>query len=246
VFNQIVFTGQVEQVEMRQAQNSVPALVFPVTVTERWQSNGMPSQRSIRLQCTAWADMAEQAQLFVKEHAHVVVVGSLDFPRPWVSEHGEAEAINCVRVSQVVPGAAHPGEVGDILTTTLVGNLGRDPEMRYTPDGIAVADFSMAVNETWVSGGQRREKTIWSRITTWGGLAEVVNDHLEKGRCVLVTGRPTDPGAWIGQDGKPKASLEITGIQVKFLGQKADGTQEAGVVRAGGPSPVEGEDEIPF
>ena len=72
---------------------------------------------------------------------------------------------------------------------TLVGNLGSTPEMRYTPSGVAVTSFRLAVNRNWTSSeGEQKEKTTWFNITCWRGLAETVNQYLDKGRQVLVVG----------------------------------------------------------
>jgi len=112
--------------------------------------------------------------------------------------------------------------------TVIVGNVGRDPELRYTPDGTAVCDFSVAVSQRWTANGEQKEKTTWFRVTCWRQLAEVVNQYVTKGRQVLVTGE-VDASAWVGDDGEPRAQLEITARDVKFLGQRgdADGGQEA-------------------
>jgi single-strand DNA-binding protein len=71
----------------------------------------------------------------------------------------------------------------------LVGNLGRDPEMRYTPGGQAVCTLSVATNRTWTRDGEQQKETTWFRVTVWGKQAESVNQFLKKGRQVLVEGR---------------------------------------------------------
>ena len=79
---------------------------------------------------------------------------------------------------------------------TLIGNLGRDPEMRYTPTGLPVTSFTMAVSRNWVGqDGQRQEKTIWFRVTAWRKLAETASQYLRKGSKVLVVGELEDPNA---------------------------------------------------
>ena len=104
---------------------------------------------------------------------------------------------------------------------TLVGNLGNDPEMRYTPSGVPVASFRLAVNKSWTSqDGQRHDKTTWFRVTTWRKTAEIVNQHLAKGRQVMVLGEVDEPRAYTDRDGNLRASLEVTGQIVKFLGQR--------------------------
>jgi single-strand DNA-binding protein len=106
--------------------------------------------------------------------------------------------------------------------TVIVGNVGRDPELRYTPDGTAVCDFSVAVNRRWTSAdGQQSEKTTWFRVTCWRKLAETVNQYVTKGRQILVTGE-VDASAWVGEDGAARATLELTARDVKFLGRRDD------------------------
>jgi len=112
-------------------------------------------------------------------------------------------------------------------STTLVGHLGRDPELRYTGSGDAVCSFSLAVN----SGFGDNEVTSWWRISVWKKLAEVCKQYLEKGRQVLVVGelKPDpetgDPKIWQGNDGTPRASYELTAFKVEFLGNKGESSQ---------------------
>ncbi len=134
----------------------------------------------------------------------------------------------------------------------LVGNLGRDPEMRYTPSGQAVTTLSVATNRTYTdSSGNQVKQTVWFRVSVWGKQAESCHQYLRKGRPVLVEGRlnPDDngnPRIWNAQDGTPRASFEVTAETVRFLG----GREEAGAVgaeegAAAGAAP-ESEEEIPF
>ncbi len=135
----------------------------------------------------------------------------------------------------------------------IAGNLGRDPEMRYTPDGTPVTTFSVATNRRWTNqDGSRGEETVWFRVTVWRRQAEIAAQYLKKGRQVLVEGRLTPdratggPRVWTGQDGTPRASYEVTAERIVFLGGRAGA--EAGVdVGEGvsGPDYVP-EDEIPF
>lgn len=104
---------------------------------------------------------------------------------------------------------------------TIVGNVGRDPEMRYTPSGAAVCDLSVAVAERWTQGEEQKEKTTWFRVTCWNKLAETVNQYVQKGRQVMVVGT-IDASAWLAQDGEARASLELRAQTVQFLGKKDD------------------------
>lgn len=136
-------------------------------------------------------------------------------------------------------------------TIIVVGNLGRDPEMRYTPSGQAVTNFSVATNRQYTaSSGEKVQETTWFRISAWGRLAETTNQYLRKGSRVLVEGRLNSdqatggPRIWTRQDGSPAASFEVTANVVRFLSTRAE--DESGHYDpddAGGPSD---EDEIPF
>ena len=131
---------------------------------------------------------------------------------------------------------------------TIVGNLGRDPEMRYLPNGTPVTNFSVATNRRWTGqDGQQQEETAWFRISAFGRQAEVCNQYLSKGRLVLVEGRmrPDEnggPRVWQGNDGQHRASFEITALTVKFLGGRGD----VGPGPGGDMEEPPGEEEIPF
>lgn len=117
-------------------------------------------------------------------------------------------------------------------SVTAVGFLGGDPEMRYSPQGDAVTNFSLACNRKWkTQDGEQHEETIWFRVTCWRGLAETVNEYLSKGRQVMVIGRLNpdretgNPRVFERNDGSYGASFELTAQQVLFLGGK-NGAQQ--------------------
>ena len=130
----------------------------------------------------------------------------------------------------------------------IVGNLGRDPEMRYTPSGQPVTNLSVATNRKWTSAdGAPGEETIWFRVTAWGKLGETCNQYLVKGQQVLVEGRlrpdpaTGGPRIWTGNDGVARASYELTANTVKFL------AKPRGAAADYEESPViEEPEEIPF
>jgi single-strand DNA-binding protein len=123
----------------------------------------------------------------------------------------------------------------------IIGNLGRDPEMRYLADGTPVTSFTVAVNRRWTGqDGTQGEKTWWFRVTCWRKLAETTNQYLKKGRQVMVIGE-IEASAWVGQDGEPRASLDLTARDVRFLGgrdQIEPDTQE--------PPEYLDEEDLPF
>jgi len=137
----------------------------------------------------------------------------------------------------------------------LIGNLGRDPEMRYTPNGQAVTTLSLATNRQYTDNmGQQVKETTWFRVSVWGKQAEACNQYLTKGRPVLVEGRLTPdlntggPRIWTRQDGTPGASFEVTAQLVRFLpGRSDDQTSYPPAEFQSGPSIGDSnDDEIPF
>ena len=132
----------------------------------------------------------------------------------------------------------------------LVGNLGRDPEMRYTPSGQAVTNLSVASNRQYTrSDGESVKETIWFRVSVWGKSAEACNEYLRKGRQVLVEGRLNpdesgNPRMWTANDGQSRASFEVTAETVKFLGGRDDASFSA--AEGMPPAAPETEDDIPF
>lgn len=135
----------------------------------------------------------------------------------------------------------------------VVGNLGSDPELRYTQNGDAVTSFSVATNRKWTnSDGSPGEETTWFRVSVWGNQAEACNKYLSKGRQVMVEGRLTPdretggPRLWTAQDGSQRASFEIRAVTVQFLGGPGQGN--GGDNGQGQPvsAAVVSEDEIPF
>lgn len=128
----------------------------------------------------------------------------------------------------------------------IIGNLGKDPEMRYTPDGTPVTSFTVAVNRKW-SGrdGGEGEKTWWFKVTCWRKTAEIANQYLKKGRQVMVVGE-VDVSAYMGQDGQPRASLELTARELKFIGGREGGEGASGGFGGSASYPAQEEEDIPF
>ena len=98
----------------------------------------------------------------------------------------------------------------------LIGNLGTDPEMRYTANGSAVTTFRIAVSRSFGGDGERREETEWFTIVSWNKLAELLGQHLQKGRKVFVEGRLATR-SWDGPDGQKRYRTEVVANQVLFL-----------------------------
>ena len=138
-------------------------------------------------------------------------------------------------------------------TIIVVGNVGRDPEMRYTPSGQAVTSFSVASNRRYTSSnGEQVNETIWFRISAWGKQAEICNQYLKKGSRVLVEGRLTPdkasggPRIWQKQDGTSAASYEVTAQTVRFLTTRGESEGAGAPGEAGDMAVAPAEDDIPF
>ena len=116
----------------------------------------------------------------------------------------------------------------------IVGNVGKDAEMRFTPSGQAVATFSVATSREYKdASGEQVKETIWFRVSTWGKVAEICNQYVKKGSKVLVEGRLTPdkatggPRVWTKQDGTAQASFEVTANTVRFLSTRGEGKSDA-------------------
>ena len=149
--------------------------------------------------------------------------------------------------------------MGSVNKVILVGNLGRDAELRYTPGGAAVATLNLATTEVWNDkGGQRQEKTEWHRIVLWGKQAESLQEYLTKGKQIYVEGR-LQTRQWDDKDGNKKYTTEIKADRITLLGGGGGGGRGASMDRgsavaahAGGSGgdepPMEPitDDDIPF
>lgn len=134
----------------------------------------------------------------------------------------------------------------------LVGNLGRDPELRYTPQGTAVASFSLATNEKRKDkSGEMQDITTWFRVTLWGRQAELASEHLVKGRQVYIEGRLRQE-TYTDKDGKERTSLEVNASEMQFIGGNATGGEKAAAAGAGAGAAAPAaaapaaDDDIPF
>lgn len=136
----------------------------------------------------------------------------------------------------------------------LVGNVGQDPEMRYTPSGVPYTSFSLAVNRVWTGqDGQRQEKTTWFRVTAWQRDAELASQYLTKGRQVMVIGEMEEARPWTDRDGNQRASLEVRARTIRFLGSRGDAGAGGGgygdeehTASGHSAAPAASDEDIPF
>jgi single-strand DNA-binding protein len=126
---------------------------------------------------------------------------------------------------------------GGVNKVILVGNLGADPEMRYTPSGAGVCELRLATSDSWTDkNGQKQERTEWHRVVVWGKRAEVCAKYLSKGRQVYVEGR-IQTRSWDDKDGNKRYMTEVIANDVQFLGGKDGGGARRGGDEAGPPAP---------
>jgi len=111
---------------------------------------------------------------------------------------------------------------GGVNKVILIGNVGGDPELRYTPGGTAVTNFNIATNESWTDkSGNQQEQTEWHRIVVWGRLAEICNQYLHKGSKVYIEGKLQTRG-WEGQDGQKRYTTEVVARDMQMLDRRDD------------------------
>jgi single-strand DNA-binding protein len=129
---------------------------------------------------------------------------------------------------------------------TIIGRLGADPELRYTPAGVPVCSFNVATDRAWNNDqGQKQTETTWHRVTVWRKRAEVCAQYLSKGKMVLVTGSVKASG-FTNRDGQISASLEVTADQVTFLSSSGAGAAEGAGGASGAAGAVVDDEAIPF
>jgi single-strand DNA-binding protein len=124
----------------------------------------------------------------------------------------------------------------------IIGKLGRDPELRFTPNGKPVASFSVATEENWKGNdGQKQSKTEWHNIVAWGKLGELANQYLKKGSSAYIEGRITT-SSWDDKDGNKRYKTEVVANKIKFLG----GTRQDHGESNGAPENTQPDDDLPF
>jgi single-strand DNA-binding protein len=131
----------------------------------------------------------------------------------------------------------------------IIGHLGRDPEMRYTPSGRPVTTFTVAVSRSWnTADGERRTETEWFNIVAWGNLAEICKQYLYKGQQVYIDGR-LQTRRWEDKEGQKHTSVEVVANEMMMLGDRRDNssqTQESSEQTVDVAEPMADEDEFPF
>ena len=129
----------------------------------------------------------------------------------------------------------------------VIGHLGKDPEMRYTPSGRPVTTFTVAVSRSWnTADGERRTETEWFNIVAWGNLAEICKQYLYKGQQVYIEGR-LQTRRWDDKEGQKHTSVEVVANEMMMLGDRRDNNKaQESDQEDEGPEPIADEDEFPF
>lgn len=132
---------------------------------------------------------------------------------------------------------------GGVNKVILIGNVGADPELRYTPSGTAVSNFNIATNENWTdNSGERQERTEWHRIVVWGRLAEICNQYLRKGSKVFIEGR-LQTKSWETQDGQKRYTTEVVARDMQMLDSRGE-FDSGGSMSQGSGQPNEGTRDV--
>ena len=143
---------------------------------------------------------------------------------------------------------------GSLNKVMLIGRLGRDPEVRYTQGGVAVANLRLATDDSWTDKktGEKQEKTEWHTVVLWGRQAEIANEYLGKGRLIFVEGK-LETRKWQDKTGADRYSTEIRAMNFQMLDSGRDGGAPKRSASSGPPphddkdlGPAPSEDDIPF
>lgn len=118
--------------------------------------------------------------------------------------------------------------MANVNKVVLLGNLGQNPEVRFTSTGKPVCNFNLATHQTWTENGERQERTEWHRIVVWGKTAENCGKYLSKGRQVYLEGR-LQTRSWQDREGQTRYTTEIVATQVVFLGSQKQANAEANI-----------------
>lgn len=231
--NKVTIIGFVERdQETRYTPNGQPVTSFSVSTNRHWTTNAGESRESKEwFNVVAWGSLAEAAKSWLKRDRRVYAEGHLQ-TRRWDDEDGQRHFRTEIVASKLIPMGERQvlaeqhltGEHEDVPLclnrVMVIGNVGRDPEMRYTPRGQAVTSFSLAATRHWTTNnGDRRDTTEWFNVVSWGSLAEICNQYLTKGRRVYVEGE-LRTRSWSEPDGKKHFRTELVANEMILLGPR--------------------------
>ena len=240
--NKVMLIGFVgRDPEMRHTSNGQPVTTFSISTNRRWTtSDGEARESSEWFNAVAWGSLAETANANLRKDRRAYVEGHLQ-TRSWDDAEGQRQFRTEVIATKLIllgnpeqdaepalpgtPAAASQAQASEEMPLCLnrvmiIGNLGRDPEMRYTLGGQAVTSFNVAATRSWTTaGGERRNSTEWFNVVAWGNLAEICNEYLTKGRRVYVEGELRTYG-WEEPSGKKHFRTELVANEMIMLGPR--------------------------
>ncbi len=232
--NRVMIIGfVVSEPELRRSTHRRSVASFTVSTTCQWTTSA--GDKDAATECfniVAWGDLAEAAKARLQKGQRLYAEGHLQ-TRSWDDATGHRHVHSEVVASRLIPMEA--GEVtvspraessSDVSTqlclnrVMVIGNLGRDPEMRYTPEGQAVTSFALAATRTWtLPEGGHRDSTEWFNVVAWGNLAEICSQYLAKGRRVYVEGELRTRG-WKQPNGAKHCRAELIANEMIMLGPR--------------------------
>jgi single-strand DNA-binding protein len=232
--NRIMIIGFVErEPEIRLSADGKPVASFTVSTSCQWTTSaGEKHDATEWFNIVAWDDLAEAAKAQLHEGQRIYAEGHLQ-TRSWDDTNGDRHVRCEVVAGRLIPmGDREAITIPDAESSStdsaqlclnramVIGNLGRDPEMRYTPEGQAVTTFALAATRSWtLPQGGRGDSTEWFNIVAWGSLAEICNQYLAKGRRVYVEGELRTRG-WEQPDGAKHFRSELIASEMIMLGPR--------------------------
>jgi len=250
--NRVMIIGFVErEPEVRRTASGQPVAAFSVSTSRQWTTNAGEDRSATEwFNVVAWGNLADAAEAQLHQNQRLYAEGHLQ-TRSWDDAQGQRHVRTEVVACKLIPmeaweavAARSSESVSEdtplcLNRVMVIGNLGRNPEMRYTPDGQAITSFSLASTRTWASAsGGRSDSTEWFNVVAWGSLAEICNQYLAKGRRVYVEGELRTRG-WEQPDGSKQFRTELVASEMIMLGPRAKN-------RLAEREPNEFRDEPPF
>ncbi|MBN1660828.1 MAG: single-stranded DNA-binding protein [Anaerolineae bacterium] len=233
--NRVMIIGLVErEPELRSTDGGQQVASFCVSTRRHWTTvAGQVRESSEWFNVVAWGELADTCGQCLKKHQRLYVEGHLQ-TRSWEGEDGQRHIRTEVVAEKLIPMGSFDTIEARLLQeeaclnrVMVIGNLGRDPEMRYTPDGQAITSFSLATTRAWnSSNGGRRDTTEWFNVVAWGSLAEICHEYLSKGRRVYIEGELRTRG-WEQPDGRKHFRTELVAGEMIMLGPRPR-TRETG------------------